>query len=99
MGGFLSALYAMLCFAYIERKCVMPVFVKLGLPGGIKRYLDDVLVCIGCMNEEVLQAMEFVRWVQTAYPPPLVPNFEPSGDQEFLEAKVSSEVSVYTARC
>ena len=62
MGGFLSAFYAMLCFAYIEWKCVMPMFVKLGLPGGIKRYLDDVLVCIGCINkEEVLRATEFVR--------------------------------------
>ena len=68
------------------------MFVKLGLPGGIKRYLDDVLVCIGCVNEEeVLRAMQFVRWVKTAYPPPLVLNVEPSGDQEFLEAKVSSD--------
>ena len=37
------------------------------LPGGIKRYLDDVLVCIGCKNEEaVLRAQKFVRWVKTA---------------------------------
>ena len=76
----------------VDSKRVMPMFVKLGLPGGIKRYLDDVLVCIGCANEEeVLRAMQFVRWVKTAYPPPLVLNVEPNGDQEFLEAKVPSD--------
>ena len=37
MGGFLSAFYAMLNFAYVEYKCVMPMFTKMGIPGGVKR--------------------------------------------------------------
>ena len=46
MGGFLSAFYAMLCFGYIEHKCVSPMFARLGLPGGVRRYLDDVLILV-----------------------------------------------------
>ena len=30
MGGFLSALYAMLNFAYVEHACVQPLFIKTG---------------------------------------------------------------------
>ena len=32
MGGFLSAFYAMLNVAYVEHKCVMPMFIKMGIP-------------------------------------------------------------------
>ena len=46
MGGFLSAYYAILCFAFIEHRCVEPMFIRLGRPGGIKRYLDDILVAL-----------------------------------------------------
>ena len=35
MSGFLSALYAMLNFAYVE--CVQPLFTKMEIPGGVKR--------------------------------------------------------------
>ena len=53
MGGFLSAFYAILCFAYIEHRLVMPMFCKLGLPGGLKRYLDDILLVVGVRTETV----------------------------------------------
>ena len=39
MGGFLSALYAMLKFAYVdivEHKHVQPMFTRIGIPGGVK---------------------------------------------------------------
>ena len=50
MGGFLSAFYAMLNFAYVEHKCVMPMFTKMGIPGpgGVKRYKDDIIVALLC---------------------------------------------------
>ena len=35
IGGFVSAFYAILCFAYIEYRLVMPMFCKLGLPGAL----------------------------------------------------------------
>ena len=46
MGGFLSAFYAMLNFAYVEHKCVEPLFIKMGIPGGGKRYMDDIIVAL-----------------------------------------------------
>ena len=30
IGGFLSAFYAMLNFAYVDHKCVQPLFIKMG---------------------------------------------------------------------
>ena len=38
MGSFLSAFYAMLNFAHVEHKCVMPMFTRMGIPGGVKQY-------------------------------------------------------------
>ena len=48
MGGFLSAFYAMLNFAYVEHKCVMLMFTKVGMPGGVKIYMDDIIVALLC---------------------------------------------------
>ena len=54
MGGFLSEFYAMLICAYVERKCGMPMFTKMGTcilgPGGVKRYnvMDDLIVALLC---------------------------------------------------
>ena len=36
MGDILSACCAMLHFAYVEHKCVMPMFTKMCIPGGVK---------------------------------------------------------------
>ena len=91
MGGFLSAFYAMLNFAYVEHKCVMPMFTKMGIPGGVKRYMDDIIVALLCRNpEEVTAATAFVTELNkpTVYPPPLCLNMEPQGNQEFLECNV-----------
>ena len=61
MGGFLSAFYAMLNFAYVEHECVMPMFTKMGIPGGVKRYMDDIVVALLCRNpDEVAAAEAFV---------------------------------------
>ena len=96
MGGFLSAFYAILCFAYIEHRLIMPMFCKLGLPGGLKRYLDDVLLVVGIQSEaDRLAVDQFVSWLGTVpYPPPLKLNLEPFGVQEFLETAVSGGDSV-----
>lgn len=91
MGGFLSAFYAIFCFAYIEHRLVLPMFVKLGLPGGIKRYLDDVLlIVLGDKEADLARITLFVQWLSSTsvFPPPLVLNVEPEGDQDFLEAKI-----------
>lgn len=91
MGGFLSAFYAILCFALIEHRQVMPRFRELGLPGGIKRYLDDLIITLQCNSfEQQVEAELFIDWLKSAevYPPPLRLNMEAEGDQEFLEAKV-----------
>ena len=91
MGGFLSAFYAMLCFAYIEYKCVSPLFKLMGVPGGIKRYLDDVIVAMYCRSDsEVILANSFMLMLggESVYKPPLKLNLEPRGDQDFLEARV-----------
>ena len=91
MGGFLSAFYAILCFAYIEHRLVMPMFCKLGLPGGLKRYLDDVLLVVGVRSDaDRLAVKEFTDWLGTVpYPPPLKLNLEAFGEQEFLEVAVT----------
>ena len=92
MGGFLSAFYAMLNFAYVEHKCVMPMFTKMGIPGGVKRYMDDIIVALLCRNpDEVAAATAFVHELDkpSVYPPPLCLNMEPQGNQEFLEANVT----------
>jgi hypothetical protein len=91
MGGFLSAFYAMLCFAYIEYKSVTPLFKLMGVPGGIKRYLDDVIVAMYCRSEsEVILANSFMQMLggESVYKPPLKLNLEPRGDQDILEARV-----------
>ena len=44
MGGFLSAFYAMLCFAHREFVTLFPRFKALGMIGWIGRDLDDVLI-------------------------------------------------------
>ena len=80
MGGFLSAFYAILCFAYIEHKCIAPMFVRLGLPGGIKRYLDDVLVATLCTStDDKKHFVEFRQMIggSNVYPDPLELNLEP----------------------
>ena len=48
VGGFLSAFYAMLNFAYVKHECVMPMFTRMGIPGpgGVKRYMDDIIVAL-----------------------------------------------------
>ena len=92
MGGFMSAFYAMLNFAYVEHKCVMPMFTKMGIPGGVKRYMDDIIVALLCRTpEEVTAASTFVEELNqpTVYPPPRCLNMEPQGNQEFLEANVT----------
>ena len=92
MGGYLSAFYAILCFAYIEHRLVMPMFCKLGLPGGLKRYLDDVLLVVGVRSyTDRLAVMKFTEWLGTVpYPPPLKLNLEAFGEQEFLETAVTA---------
>ena len=91
MGGFLSAFYAILCFGYIEYSCVKPMFTRMGLPGGIKRYLDDVLVAALCATDsDKVLLVEFKKGIggSAIYPAPLDLNVTDLGDQEFLEALV-----------
>ena len=92
MGGFLSAFYAMLTFAYVEHKCVQPLSTKMVIPGGVKRYMDDIILALLCRNpDEEAAAEAFVSELSepTVYPPPLCLNMEPQGNQEFLEANVT----------
>ena len=92
MGGFLSAFYAMLAFACIEYRCLAPLFSKLGLPGGQKRYLDDLLVVVAYKTDiQKQRAITYIEQLQgtAIYPPPLCLNVEPIGDQEFLETTIS----------
>ena len=69
------------------------MFCKLGLPGGLKRYLDDILLVVGVRTEadrSRLAVKQFVKWLGTEpYPPPLKLNLEEFGEQEFLETAVS----------
>jgi hypothetical protein len=70
----------------------MPMFTKMGIPGGVKRYMDDIIVALLCRNpDEVAAATAFVHELNkpTVYPPPLCLNMEPQGNQEFLEANVT----------
>ena len=62
--------------------CGMPMFTKMGIPGGVKRYMDDIIVTA---------ATAFVHELNkpTVHPPPLCLNMEPQGNQEFLEANVT----------
>jgi len=75
MGGFLSAFYAMLCFAYIEHRCVTPMFRSLGLTGFIKRYMDDVIVV--ALTESTSDRTKINTFLQhlgsaEVYPPPIM---------------------------
>ena len=82
----------MLNFAYVKHKCVMPMFTRMGIPGGVKRYMDGIVVALLCQTpEEVTAASAFVEELNkpTVYPPPLCLNMEPPGNQEFLEANVT----------
>ena len=91
MGGFLSAFYAMLCFAYIEFRCVTPMFRSLGLAGFAKRYMDDVIVVTQVRSTRDRSNLNtFLQHLGSAevYPPPLKLNLEPTGDQEFLETMI-----------
>ena len=70
---------AILCFAFIENQIVMPAFIKMGAPGEIYRYLDDVILAIGVTGEANLQDIAtFVKWMGSpeVYPPPLKLNME-----------------------
>jgi hypothetical protein len=94
MGGFLSAFYAILCFALIEHQLVWPMFTSLGLPGGIKRYLDDILAVFAIKSSaDRRKAGRFMEWLASSevYPAPLKLNVEPEGLQEFLETKVTQQ--------
>ena len=64
----------------------------MGIPGGVKRYMDDIIVALLCRNsDEEVAAEAFVSELSkpAVYPPPLCLNMEPRGDQEFLEANVT----------
>ena len=94
MGGYLSAFYAMLTFAYREFTTLYPAFEQLTLPGWMGRYLDDVIATIAYKDQkQLVQIQEFMKWLGSygAYEEPLVLNVEPEGDQESLEAKIRSE--------
>ena len=94
MGGFLSAFYAILSFGLIEWKCVRPLLLKMGVPGGVKRYLDDVLIALAWRDKEELDEIRaFLQKMKAMYPPPLVLNMESEGRQEFLEAEVFEDTT------
>ena len=91
MGGYLSAFYAILGFGCIESRCLMPLFLCLCIPGGLRRYLDGILAILGVTElVTVLHIQEFLDTLasEDVYPPPLQLNLEPEGDQDFLEARV-----------
>ena len=81
MGGFLPACYAMLNLACVKHKCAMPMFTKMGIPGGVKRHMDDIIVALLCRTPELNKP--------TVYSPPRCLNMEPQGNQDFLEANVT----------
>ena len=86
----------MLNFAYVVHKCAMHMATKMGIPGGVKRYMDAITAALLCQNpEEVTAATAFVHELNkpTAHPPPLCLNTEPQGNQEFLEVTVLVAVS------
>ena len=91
MGGFLSAFYTILCFSHIEYKCISPMFVKVGVPGGIVRYLDDVLVAAFITDKSSRdRLLQFRAAIEGSgvYPAPLDLNLEPIGDSDFLEGQI-----------
>ena len=89
MGGFLSAFCAILSFALIEYQCIQPMFKKMGIPGGIKRYLDDVIAAFLCKSHlDKQKCKEFVLRMAEAYPHPLKLNLTEFGDQDYLETRV-----------
>ena len=54
----------------------MLMFTKMGIPGGVKRYMDDFIVALLCRNpEEVTAATAFVTELNkpTVLPPPTLP--------------------------
>ena len=50
----------MLNFAYVEHKCIQPLFTKMGIPaaGGVKRYMDDIIMALLCRNSVEKAAAE-----------------------------------------
>ena len=71
------------------RHCVQLMFTRMGIPGGVKRYMDDIIVALLCRNpDEVTAAEAFVSELNkpAAHPPPPCLNMEPHGNQEFIEA-------------
>ena len=77
-----------------EHKCVEPLFIKMGIPGGVKRYMDVIIVALLCRNpdeEAVAEAFVCELSKPAVFPPPLCLNMEPWGDQEFLEANATVE--------
>ena len=91
MGGFLSAFYAILCFAFIEHQCVSPMFHRTSLIGGVKRYLDDVLAIAfssSADHKEAFAAFRLSISGSNVYPAPLNLNCEPVGDSDFLESRI-----------
>ena len=69
-----------------------PMFTRMGIPGGVKRYMDVITVALLCRNpSEVTAAEAFVSELNkpAVHPSPLCLNMEPQGNQEFLEANVT----------
>ena len=66
------------------------MFKNMGIPGGIKRYLDDVIAAFLCKSHLDKQKCKgFVLRVAEAYPHPLKLNLTELGDQDYLEKRVS----------
>ena len=66
----------------------------MGVPGGVKRYLDDVLIALAWRDKEELDEIRaFLQKMKAMYPPPLVLNMESEGRQEFLEAEVFEDTT------
>ena len=62
-------------------------------PGGVRRYMDDIIVAILCRTPEEVAAATTCTFVTelntpTVYPPPCYLKMEPHGNQEFLDANV-----------
>ena len=61
----------------------------IGIPGGIKRYLDDVIAAFLCKSHlDKQECKEFVLRMAEAYPHPLKLNLTEFGDQDYLETRV-----------
>ena len=60
------------------------MFKKMGIPGGIKRYLDNVIAAFLCKSHSDKQkCKEFVLRMAEAYPRPLKLNLTEFGDQDY----------------